>query len=232
MKIAIMQPYIFPYIGYFQLINAVDKFILYDDVNYIKGGWINRNQILLGGKKTYFTLDLKDSSSFKKINQILVVGRVDKLIKTLRQAYSKAPYFDNVFPIIEKIFSNITTNSLISNIAEISLKEISMYFNIKTQFELSSEKYSESIDLLKEERILKICKLNNSETYINAIGGKDFYDKKYFSDNKVNLFFIKSNLIQYQQFKNDFIDNLSIIDVMMFNSLIEIQQMLGDYELI
>jgi hypothetical protein len=95
MKIAIMQPYIFPYLGYFQLINAVDKFILYDDVNYIKGGWINRNQILMSGKKNYFTFELKDSSSFKKINQILVVGRVDKLLKTIKQAYSKAPYFSN-----------------------------------------------------------------------------------------------------------------------------------------
>lgn len=232
MKIAIMQPYIFPYTGYFQLINAVDKFILYDDVNYIKGGWINRNQILQNGKKAYFTFDLKESSSFKKINQILVVGRVDKLLKTIKQAYSKAPYFDNVFPIIEKIFSNITPNSLISEIAEISIKEISMYFNISTQFELSSEKYSESINLLKEERVLKICKLNNAETYINAIGGKELYDKKYFSDNKVKLYFIKSNLIQYRQFKNEFVNNLSIIDVMMFNPLIEIQRMLNDYELL
>lgn len=232
MKIAIMQPYIFPYIGYFQLINVVDKFILYDDVNYIKGGWINRNQILQNGKKTYLNFNLKDSSSFKKINQILVVGRVDKLLKTIKLAYSRAPYFDVVFPIIEKIFSNITPNSLISEIAEISIKEISMYLKIKTQFELSSEKYSESIDLLKEERVLKICKLNNAETYINAIGGKDIYDKKYFSDNQVELHFIKSNSIQYKQFKNDFVANLSIIDVMMFNSLIEIQKMLDDYELI
>jgi hypothetical protein len=232
MKIAIMQPYIFPYLGYFQLINAVDKFILYDDVNYIKGGWINRNQILMSGKKNYFTFELKDSSSFKKINQILVVGRVDKLLKTIKQAYSKAPYFDVVFPIIEKIFSNITPNSLISEIAEISIKEISMYFNIKTKFELSSNKYSETIDLQKEERILKICKINNAKTYINAIGGKDLYDKKHFLDNKVNLYFIKSKLSQYKQFKNDFVNNLSVIDVMMFNSLIQIQKMLGDYEII
>ena len=151
MKIAIMQPYFFPYIGYFQLINAVDKFVFYDDVNYIKGGWINRNNILLNGEKKYFTLNLKESSSFKKINQIFIGGRTDKLIKTINQSYSKAPYFDQVFPLIEGVIVNINTSSLISEIAALSVIKTSEYLDLKTIFEIGSEKYYNTKDFERAE---------------------------------------------------------------------------------
>ena len=72
MKLAIMQPYLFPYLGYFQLIAAVDKFVFYDDVNFIKNGWINRNRLLISGKVNYITIPLSGASSFLKINQVLV----------------------------------------------------------------------------------------------------------------------------------------------------------------
>lgn len=232
MKIAIMQPYFFPYIGYFQLINAVDKFVFYDDVNYIKGGWINRNNILLNGEKKYFALNLKESSSFKRINQIFIGGRTFKLIKTINQSYSKAPYFDQVFPIIEEVILNINTSSLISEIAAMSVIKTSEYLDLKTIFEISSEEYYDTKDFERAERLIKICKLNNTDTYINAVGGKELYKKETFIKNKINLFFLKSKIIEYEQFGNEFIPYLSIIDVMMFNSPEEIQEMLNQYELL
>ena len=232
MKIAIMQPYFFPYIGYFQLINAVDKFVFYDDVNFIKGGWINRNKILINGEKKYFTINLKKSSSFKKVNQIYIGGRTKKLIKTINQSYSKAPYFNQVFPIIEEIILNINSSSLISEIAAISVIKTSEYLGLKTIFEISSEKYYETKSLEKSERLIKICKLNNTDTYINALGGKELYKKETFIKDKIDLFFLQSKITEYEQFENDFIPCLSIIDVIMFNSPEEIQEMLNQYELV
>ena len=227
-----MQPYFFPYIGYFQLINAVDKFVFYDDVNYIKGGWINRNNILLNGKKKYFTLNLKESSSFKRINQIFIVSRTEKLIKTINQSYSKAPYFKQVFPIIEEIILNINNSSFISEIAAISVIKTSEYLGLKPIFEISSDKYYETKSLEKSERLIKICKLNNTDTYINAVGGKELYKKESFINDKIDLFFLQSKITEYEQFGNDFIPYLSIIDVMMFNSPEVIHKMLNNYELI
>ena len=227
MRLAIMQPYFFPYIGYFQLINAVNKFVFYDDVNYIKGGWINRNNILVNGEKIYITLNLKESSSFKKINQIYIIGKTEKLKKTIKQSYSKAPYFDQVFPVIEEIILYINNSSLISEIAIISVIKTSEYLGLKTVFEISSDKYYETKSLEKSERLIKICKLNNTDTYINSIGGKELYKKETFIKDKIDLFFLQSKITEYEQFGNDFIPYLSIIDVMMFNSPVEIQEMLN-----
>ena len=232
MKLAIMQPYFFPYIGYFQLINSVDKFVFYNDVNYIKSGWINRNNILVNGEKKYFTLKLRGASSFKKINQIGISDRNNKLLKTLFQSYSKAPYFDKVYPIIEDVFSSITHNSLISEIAAISVIKTSEYLDLKTIFEFSSQKYYDTKDFEKAERLINICKLNNINTYINAVGGKELYSKQEFTKNEIDLCFLKSKIIEYKQFGNKFIPYLSIIDVMMFNSPEVILKMLNNYELI
>ena len=232
MKLAIMQPYLFPYIGYFQLINAVDKFVFYDDVNYIKGGWINRNNILQNGEKKYITLTLKEASSFKKINQIFVGGRADKILKTIKQSYSKAPYFDKVFSVIEDVFSFVNYNTLISEIASKSVIKTSKYLNLKANFDMSSEKYEESQKDGRAERLIKICKLNNAETYINVVGGKELYNKQEFAENDIKLFFLESKQIEYEQFGNIFVPHLSIIDVMMFNSPELIYKMLDNYKLI
>ena len=148
MKVAIMQPYIFPYIGYFQLIAAVDKFIFYDDVNFKKKSQINRNQILINGQANLFSVPLKKASQNKLINEIEL--RIDSIwvenfIITLEFNYKKAPYFKDIFPLIENILKKKTET--ISDLAIISIKEISNHLGLKTKFELSSEKYSDSIDL-------------------------------------------------------------------------------------
>jgi len=225
MKISIMQPYLFPYIGYFQLINAVDKFIFYDDVNFIKNGWINRNRILLNGNSHYITIQLKNASSFKKINNIEFTDNRSKIIKTIQQAYRKAPYYSDVIPMIIDAF-NINTTS-ISEQAITSIIATCEYIGMEVKFERSSCKYSETKELEKSTRLQKICKLNNSNQYFNMLGGQNLYSKEDFLTNGIKLHFINSKEVSYTQFDKIFVPCLSIIDVMMFNTKDKIRNFLN-----
>ncbi len=232
MKLAIMQPYLFPYIGYFQMVNAVDKFVFYDDVNFIKGGWINRNRILAADKPLYINVLLNGASPYKLIKDITVnVKRINKTIKTISQYYSKAPFYNEVIDLINNILLNIKTGDYISKIAGQSIIEVSRFLNIETTFEYSSEHYDDSKGMEKAERLIEICKRNNADTYINAYGGIELYSKDYFNKKGINLFFIQSQSIEYKQFNNEFIPFLSIIDVLMFNSKEKTQDYLNKYEL-
>lgn len=228
--VAIMQPYFFPYIGYFQLINAVDKFIFYDDVNFIKNGWINRNRILVNKNASYLTVYLRDASPFKPINETGLIDNRAKLIKTITMAYKKAPYFDAVFPVIEACMKYDTDN--ISELAIKSIMEVSKYLDISTDFEISSIDYSGSKSKDRTERILDICKENDAGIYINASGGKELYAKETFINEGMELYFLEPEVIQYDQFGNNFEPWLSIIDVVMFNSVEEVQEMLSRYRLV
>lgn len=232
MKVGIMQPYFFPYIGYWQLINAVDKFVIYDDVNYIKGGWINRNNILLNGEKHLITLPLEGASSFSLINTIHVTSNTkqkEKILKTIESAYKKASFFEQIYPIIRATVLNNDLN--ISKVLAYSIKSILEYLDINTEVLLSSE-INKNNSLKSEEKVINIVKILNGTQYINAIGGQNLYNKKNFAYNGIDLKFIKTKNIAYKQFNNEFIPNLSIIDVMMFNSPDKIREMLNDYELL
>lgn len=229
MKLAIMQPYFFPYLGYFQLMNAVDRFVIYDDVNYIKQGWINRNYILVNGKKHLITLQLQNASSFKLINQINVGGNRRKLIKTIFQAYTRAPYFKEVFPVIETSIT-CSDDNLAAYVTN-SVQKIADFLDIRTNLTLSS-RIEKSTDLKGQAKVLAMCKSLNANEYINAVGGQDLYSKSEFNKYAITLNFIKTKDIVYEQFNNAFIPNLSIIDVLMFNSQDEIKKMMNEYELI
>lgn len=234
MKLAIMQPYLFPYIGYYQLINAVDKFIIYDDVNFIKQGWITRNAVLANGKSYLFSVPLENQSSFCKINETLINQKQypiwhKKFLKTIEQNYNKAPFFKEVFPIIKSIFD--TDSITISVLATNSLKKVSEYIGITTVFEDSSAIYQNQ-DLSSQHRVLDICKKENANVYINPIGGLELYSKNDFLENTISLYFIKSKPIKYNQFNSEFVSGLSIIDVLMFNDVPTIKEFLANYELI
>lgn len=234
MKLAIMQPYFFPYLGYWQLINAVDEFIIYNNVAYIKNGWINRNSILIQDKPHLITLPLQNASSFKSINEIDILNNkknITNAIKTINMAYSKAPYFKDVFDIITNIFDNYSQNKIDIFNYNVILK-INKYLNINTKITLASELKEINTNLKGQDKILEICKNLNAKQYINAIGGQDLYDKETFAKNNIQLNFIKMNEIKYQQFNNEFVPNLSIIDILMFNPPEKIKEMLDDYELI
>jgi hypothetical protein len=230
MKLAVMQPYLFPYIGYFQLIKAVDKFVFYDDVNFIKNGWINRNRILINGQASYITLPVKDVSSFKLINEISFIDNRNRILKSITLSYNKAPYFKEVFELVEKCLQ--IDIDKVSTVAINSIKLVSNYLNLKTAFEVSSVKYTNTKGMEREHRLIEICKINHATTYINAIGGVDLYNKSFFNENNIDLVFIKPKGTSYKQYRNDFVPWLSIIDTLMFNSVEDIQIMLDNYELV
>ncbi|WP_259015159.1 WbqC family protein [Emticicia fluvialis] len=232
MTIGIMQPYIFPYIGYFQLINAVDKFIVYDDVAYINKGWINRNNILVAGKASLFTLPLVNASQNRLIRDIAVDNLQawsKKFLRTIEQSYKKAPFYNETFAILAEVFQSEPAN--IAELCTKSLKTTSSYLGIKTEFVESSVVYNNQ-HLKAQERILDICKQENAGHYINPIGGMAIYDKQLFADNKILLNFIKAKPIQYNQFKNEFVPWLSMIDTLMFCPADAIQQYLKEFELV
>lgn len=237
MKIAIMQPYLFPYIGYFQLIHAVDFFGIGDDVQFIKSGWINRNRILVNNRDYMFTFSVKKDSFDKRISDRYFSDNFEKeknkFINILNQYYCKAPYFKSTMEVIKLIFEFSDTN--ISEFIQNHLKIICSYLNIEVTFISADEWHNESYQGVNPEQRL-IEKLNNLEKYnidqfINSIGGKELYNKDFFLTNNIKLNFLKPSEIIYKQFTNDFIPNLSIIDVMMFNSKQKLKTLLTDYYL-
>ncbi|WP_053991853.1 WbqC family protein [Mangrovimonas sp. TPBH4] len=234
MKIAIMQPYVFPYIGYFQLIKAVDLFVFYDDVNFIKKGFINRNSILVNNKRFNFTIPCKEVSQHKKINKTEVffdAKAQQKFLNTISQAYGKAPYFEDVYPLLEHLFMKSNYHT-IADLAMKSVYLVSEYLGVTTKFKVSSYCFSETEHLVKEDRLIQISKNVGATTYVNAIGGQELYDPISFKVRGVDLKFLKTGTICYEQWSKEFEANLSIIDVMMFNSRDDINDFLEMYSLI
>lgn len=229
MKAAIMQPYWFPYIGYFQLIAAVDTFVVYDNIEYTKKGWINRNRILAGGEAVFITVPLKKDSDFLKVDERYLSETYPKdkvkLLARIKESYRKAPQFEQVFPIIESVL-NQSEGNLFDYIYR-SIRAVCDHLEIKTKIVVSS-----TIDIdhhLKgQDKVIAIAKAVSVTEYINPIGGVELYDKQVFADNGLSLRFIKSNPIAYRQFDNDFLPWLSVIDVMMFNPKSQVQSMLSD----
>ena len=228
-----MQPYFFPYIGYFQLINWADKFVLYNDAQYIKGGWINRNNILVNGSKHQFCFSLEKQSAFSKITERIFDPKKKeteqkKFLKTIQLAYSKAPYFNLIYPLLESIQTTYTAN--LSKSIYNSLKVICNYIDIKTELLLSENiPYDRNADA--QNKVIDICLKLNGNRYANSIGGLELYSKDIFKASGIELNFLKTNPIKYKQFNNEFIPGLSIIDVLMFNSKEEIKKILEEYEL-
>jgi hypothetical protein len=229
MKIAIMQPYFLPYIGYWQLIKAVDIYVIYDDVAYIKGGWINRNNFLMNGEKRLFTVKLKNASSNKLINEVEILDDFKDFTKMLQANYAKAPYFRPVMKLVDKIivFDKMCLSSFIIN----SVINILHYLDIRTDVRISSSLAKDN-SLKGKDKVIAICKLLSASDYYNAIGGIELYDREEFYCNGINLSFLKTNISPYKQFKNDFVSALSILDIMMFNPPEKINEMLDNYELI
>jgi len=227
MKLAIMQPYLFPYIGYFQLVAAVNKFVFYDDVNFIKNGWINRNRLYLADEVRYITVPLAGASPFLKINEISVVENDlwrKKLIESIRHSYAKAPHFSPVNTFFTEV---LFSNSL--NIAELAIASvvaISTYLELSVQFVKSSTCY-DNRNLVGSERIIDICKRENADQYYNLPGGQNLYSKEQFNSAGVNLHFVYPNLSPYKQIANQFQPGLSMIDVLMFNDRKAILEMLS-----
>jgi hypothetical protein len=233
MKIAIMQPYFMPYIGYFQLINAVDQFVIYDNIQYTKKGWINRNRILYNGKDTYITLPIKKDSDYLNVADRFLSDTWDaerqNILNRIEAYYRKAPFFDQVFPLIDKCLT-YHDNNLFKFLLK-NLNNVCDYLRITTPIIISS---TIPIDhsLKSKNKVIAICKELQANTYINPRGGMELYSKDEFKEKGIDLRFCITDPIKYQQFDCEFVWWLSIIDVMMFNSVETIRGYLNEYKLV
>jgi hypothetical protein len=218
MKLAIMQPYFLPYIGYFQLIHAADVFVVYDNIKYTKKGWINRNRFLRNGVTATFSLPLKKDS-----DALNVVGRKlacdfdrTKLLKQFSGAYRGAPCFAVTMQLLEQIVLHGETN--LFRFVEHSIVSVCKYLGIETEIRVSSRIEADH-DAKGQDKVLSICRTLGAATYINAIGGVELYSRTEFSMSGCELKFIRSLPLRYEQFGNEFVPWLSIIDVLMFNPI-------------
>ncbi|KHT18005.1 WbqC family protein [Pectobacterium carotovorum] len=231
-KYAVMQPYFFPYIGYFQLMAEVDVFVVYDNIKYTKKGWINRNRILLNGKDSTFSLPLKKDSDFLDVKDRVLSETFnrDDLTNKIRGAYRRAPYFKNVFPLLENIINYRDDN--LFNYILYSLGSIKEYLGLTCDIKVSS---SINIDhsLKSQDKVLAFGNALGAKSYSNPPGGISLYSQEAFSLHGMTLNFIQPNNIIYKQFDEPFVAWLSIIDVMMFNSSDEVLHLItNEYELI
>lgn len=233
MKVAIMQPYIFPYIGYWQLMNAVDKFIILDDVNFIVRGYINRNNILINGKVHLFTIPLDKPSQNKLIKEISMrfgIKEREDFLKMLSHAYSKAPFWKEGYGIAQKCILYNTSD--LTEFIQNSIRILAEYLGIKAEILLSSD-IEKNNSLKAEERIIELCKKTEADEYINASGGRELYSRENFRKENLELYFLDPDYeeIRYKQFKSEFIPNLSILDVIMFNDKTTIRELLSSCSL-
>lgn len=234
MNIAVMQPYLFPYIGYFQLMRSVDTFVVYDDVQYIQRGWINRNRILNQGTDLLFTFSVKPSPRDAKINEREYSCQFGKeaqhFLKSLQYNYKKAPFFEPVYELIHKILSLSERN--VAKLNQISLQMLAQHLSLTTRFICSSEIEGKSQELKGEDHILDIAAKLKATRYVNPIGGRALYAHEHFSQRGVSLFFLQSRPITYSQFGLEFVPWLSIVDVLMFNHPSVVGNFLDEFDLI
>ena len=230
--IAIMQPYFLPYLGYFQLLAGVDKFVVLDDVNYINGGWINRNRLLLNGKPFTFTIPLSRASQNRLICDIELVREQNwrnKLIRTIHQAYCQAPCYEKVVVLINRLvnYPSVKIDEFLLN----SLREIVQYLSLEVEIVDSSRVYNNA-HLKGEERILDICRQEQADVYINTIGGIDLYDRNRFLNDGIQLYFMRPRPVNYPQGQSEHVSWLSILDVLMFNAPPAVRQLLAEMDLV
>ena len=232
MKAAIMQPYFCPYIGYFQLIAAVDKFVVYDNIKYTKKGWINRNRILQNGQDAMFSLPLKKDSDFLDVckRELAADFNRDNLLGQFKGAYRRAPHFEQTLPLIELIVWYEDMN--LFKFLHHSIVKTCEYLSITTEIKISSD-IAIDHDLKGQDKVLALCEAVGASTYVNTIGGMELYSKETFRESGIELKFIKSKPFNYPQYGGAFVPWLSIIDVLMFNSVDTVQSCIfKNYELI
>jgi hypothetical protein len=218
-----MQPYFLPYVGYYQLISAVDIFIVYDDVQYTKKGWINRNRLLRTGEPAVFSLPLKSASDYLDIRERELAIDFDpaRLVRQFGGIYRRAPHYAETMPLVERVMACPDRN--LFAFVEWSIRASCAHLGIATEIVRSS---AVPIDrgLRRESRVIALCRAVDATTYINPPGGVDLYDPGTFAANGVDLRFLHPRPFTYRQFEDEFVPWLSIVDVLMFNSVPEVRE--------
>jgi len=217
MRLAIMQPYFLPYVGYWQLIGAVDRFVLYDKIKYTKRGWINRNRFLLNGRDEMFSLPLRKASDDLDVVDREIAPEFDprKLLAQWRGAYRKAPHFDDAFALMERILGSPERN--LFRFVHQSIRTVAAHLGISSEIVVSSSLPPEATAPKGTQKVISICRFSGATKYINPIGGTELYDKAEFARHGIELAFLRSRVLQYPQFGAPHVPWLSILDVLMFN---------------
>lgn len=226
-----MQPYFLPYIGYWQLLAAVDRFVVYDNIQYTKKGWINRNRFLRNGTDAFFTIPLKRDSDYLNVADRVIADDFDPatILNPWASAYRKAPCFGAVFPLLESIVTAAPRN-LFEYLLH-SLTATADYLEIRTPIVVSSTLPVDQ-GLRGEQKVIALCTALGADRYINFIGGRELYSTATFAASGLDLKFIQSRPVAYPQFDQPFVPALSIVDVLMFNSKDAVRRMVGDYDLV
>lgn len=234
MKVALMQPYFFPYIGYFQLIHSVDEFVVFDNAQYIRRGWMNRNRILNENKESIFiNVPIIKAPREMKIKDIVISNNYNWQRKIFDQLeyYRKAPYYKETLDLLEESLTTDVQYLCQLNISV--LKRLCELLGIDTKITIMSERFPfVQKTNAADEWGIEVSKAINATTYINAIGGKDIYNQQKYNDYGLKIQFLKPILTPYKQFNNTFVPGLSIIDVLMFNDITITKNMLDMHELI
>lgn len=246
------QPYFLPYLGFYQLIHAVDQFVIYDSFNYIKSGWVNRNRLLVvGAGPAYFTLPTEHGSSFKKIRDIKLSTHRNwrrKLLDTFVMNYKRCPFFEETRALIEAIIG-AETDSL-SDLATRSIVDVCKHLEINTRLianpvydeletGLQAASLSETFPAVKLEhpskgcvRLIAVCQMLGATEFVNAIGGQTLYYKSDFQANGVDLHFLSYRDEPYRQTTKEYYPGLSIVDVLMNCGKEGTIRRLNNYELV
>lgn len=241
MSLGLMQPYLFPYLGYFQLMNCVDTYVFYENVQYIKNGWVNRNRIFVNVKKNqthYFTFSVAKEHYKKNIDQrhySNLKEDCNKLKRNLFQSYRDALNFEEAYELIEDILDFQNDNVAYFNMN--ANHKIAEYLGVTTKITCMEtvkdaafwEKFTQ---LNHEDKVIHICKYFKENSYINAINGMSLYHRDFFAAKGIDLKFIKMKEVEYSQFSKQFVPCLSILDVIMHNKLQDSKEMLERYQLI
>jgi hypothetical protein len=229
MKVAIMQPYFFPYVGYFQLIGAVDLFIVYDNIKYTKKGWINRNRFLRDGEPCTFTLPLRQGSDTLDIrDRWLAEGfERDKLLRQWAGAYRRAPFVDEAMGVLEPVVRCPAAN--LFDFLHHSIVAVCAALGITTELLVSSG-VSADHALKGEARVLSICRATGADLYLNPIGGVKLYEEAHFAERGVTLRFHALRPIRYTQGGSPWVPHLSIVDVLMYSGLEGTRVLLGAFD--
>jgi hypothetical protein len=223
MKVAIMQPYFLPYIGYWHLVASVDKFVLLDDVNYINRGWINRNQIMVNGTPTWLTLPIQRASQNRLIFELELTEKKAwqaNFEKTIQHAYARAPYFKDGFALFKQIMDEMDGN--LSESLSKSISSIVQILGLTTELVPTSRTFPKG-GLTGQERILDICKRLGATEYVNAPGGHGLYEDSAFLEAGVKLCFLSEQSAENELRSGSANETpLSILDTLMYNSFLNI----------
>lgn len=234
MRIAVMQPYLFPYLGYFQLIKTVDRFILFDDIQYIRHGWINRNRVLKPGDGWQYILAPLQKHKQKTLIKDIEIRTgnewKERILRQLEHYRKKAPFYHEAIKLIEECLGSTETN--IARFNAFCLKVVCQRMEIPFQVEISSEmNFDYSNVNSPDEWALRICEQVNAKEYINPTGGKELFDKSKFVAANIKLNFLKPSLSPYNQRRQDFESGLSIIDALIYNGPDVTRQMINKFGL-